>query len=73
MGFLQKTLKTLFYPATAAAKAISSGGKKVESVFDGILDGIAMFFETGMGIVLLGGTVALLLLAKNPKLALLAL
>jgi len=73
MGFLHKAINTLFYPAVAAGKAISSGGKKVESAFDGIVSGIAMFLETSMGVILLGGTVALLLLAKNPKLALLAL
>lgn len=73
MGFLHTVVNTLFYPAVAAGKIISSGGKKVESAFDGIINAIEAFFQVSMGVVIIGGMTVMLLLAKNPKLALLAL
>lgn len=73
MGFLHKAVNAIFYPAVVAGKVASSAGKKVESVFDGILDTIVMFVESSLGLLLIGGTTALLLLARNPKMALLAL
>lgn len=72
MGFLHKAINTLFYPAVAAGKAISGAGKKVESGIDRILNTVVLFFQSGMAIAILGGTAALLLLAKNPKMLLLA-
>lgn len=73
MGFLHQAINVLFYPAVAAGKIVTSGAKKAESALDKLLDGIVMFVESGLGIILIGGMTALLLLAKNPKLALLAL
>lgn len=73
MGFLHQAINVLFYPAVAAGKVVSSGAKKVESSFDRFINGIVMAVESSLGIILIAGTTALLLLAKNPKLALLAL
>lgn len=73
MGFLHKAISTLFYPAVAAGKVISSTGKKVESSFDSIINTIAIFFETSLGVLVIGGMTVVLLLAKNPRLALLAI
>lgn len=73
MGFLHQAINALFYPAVVAGKVVSGGAKKAESAIDRLLDGIVMFVESSLGIILIAGTTALLLLAKNPKLALLAL
>lgn len=72
MGFLHQAINVLFYPAVAAGKVISSGGKKAESFIDKLINDIVVFVQSGLGILLIGGTTALLLLAKNPRLALLA-
>ena len=72
MGFLHQAINVLFYPAVAAKKVVTGGGKKVESFIDKLINDIAIFIQSGLGILLIGGTTALLLLAKNPKLALLA-
>lgn len=73
MGFLHQAVNVMFAPAIAAGKILSAGGKKVESVFDGIVDTIASIFETAAGLIIIGGVTVVLLLAKNPRLALLAL
>lgn len=73
MGFLHQAINILFSPAIAVGKVVSSGAKKVESSFDRFINGIVVAVESSLGIILIAGTTALLLLAKNPKLALLAL
>lgn len=73
MGFLHKAVSTLFYPAVAAGKVVSAGGKKVESSIERLINDIVIFFQTSAGILLLGGVTAVLILAKNPKAALLLL
>ena len=73
MGFLSGAINAIFYPAVIAGKVVSGGGKKVKSGIDGIIDTIEAFFQVSMAFIIIGGTTVLLLLAKNPKLALLAL
>lgn len=73
MGFLSGAINAIFYPAVMAGKVVSSGGKKVKSGIDNIIDTIESFFQISMGVVIIGGMTVLLLLAKNPRLALLAL
>lgn len=73
MGFLSTAINAIFYPAVMAGKVVSSGSKKVKSGIDNIIDTVETFFQVSMGVIIVGGMTVLLLLAKNPKLALLAL
>lgn len=73
MGFLHKAINVLFAPAIAAGKIVSGGAKKAESGIESLINGVVMFVESSLGVILLAGTTVILLLAKNPRLALLAL
>ena len=67
MGFLSSTVNAIFHPLNT----VKSGVAKVESAFEQIINVIVGVFETSMGILVIGGTCVLLLLAKHPKLLLL--
>ena len=73
MGFLSGAINAIFYPAIVAGKVVSGGAKQAKNGFESIIETIEAFFQVSMGVIIIGGMTVILLLAKNPKLALLAL